>query len=240
MSNYSFTPIGYIRSCFPEKFGIPRQPGLVPQARALLLIDPPFNQPEAFRGLEAFSHAWIVFVFHAALGHKWKATIRPPRLGGNQRVGVFASRSGFRPNAIGQSAVQLLGIEHQNRTMHLHLGGVDLLDGTPVLDIKPYLPYADSIPYATAGYATEFPKSGLTVRFSPKAARQCEHLDPIRYPDLKALITGLLGQDPRPAYKDAAEPQSYGIQLWDLNIRFRVAGSDIVVETIDNESGLTR
>jgi len=235
VSAYSFTPIGYIRSCFTEKFGIPRQPGLVPEAQALLQITAPFNQPEAFRALETFSHVWIVFVFHAALEHKWKATIRPPRLGGNQRVGVFASRSGFRPNAIGQSVVSLLGIEHQNNTIELRLGGVDVLDGTPVLDVKPYLPYADSIPDATAGYAPSSQMPVLTVLFSHKAAEQCDTLDAVRYPDIKALISGLLGQDPRPAYKDANGQQVYGMRLWDLNIRFSVADSDIVVESIEWE-----
>jgi tRNA-Thr(GGU) m(6)t(6)A37 methyltransferase TsaA len=236
VSDYSFTPIGYIRSCFTEKFGIPRQPGLVPEAQALVQITAPFNQPEAFRGLEAFSHVWLVFVFHAALEHKWKATVRPPRLGGNKRVGVFASRSGFRPNAIGQSAVPLLGIENKHNAILLRLGGVDVLDGTPVLDIKPYLPYADSIPEATAGYAPASPKPGMAVRFSTRAARQCDTLDPERYPALKALISNLLCQDPRPAYKDADGPQTYGMRLWDLNIRFSVAKCDISVESIEREN----
>lgn len=239
MAHYSFSPIGHIRSCFPEKFGIPRQPGLVPQARAMLKIEAPFNQSEAFRGLEAFSHIWLVFVFHASLQQQWKATIRPPRLGGNRRVGVFASRSGFRPNAIGQSVVPLLGIEAEDHSILLHLGGVDLLDGTPVLDIKPYLPYADSIPDATAGYAPTAPKPCLSVRFSARAEAQCNALDPARYPDLKQLISGLLAQDPRPAYKDSDEPQTYGMRLWELNVRFLVAGGEIIVETIDRNTGLT-
>lgn len=235
MSAYTFTPIGYIRSCFTEKFGIPRQPGLVPEAQALLQITAPFDQPEAFRGLETFSHVWLVFVFHAALDHKWKATVRPPRLGGNQRVGVFASRSGFRPNAIGQSVVPLLGIENKHKTIQLRLGGVDVLDGTPVLDIKPYLPYADSRPEATAGYAPASPEPGLTVRFSTRAAMQCDTLDPMRYPALKSLISELLRQDPRPAYKEADGQQVFGMRLWDLNVRFSVGGSEISVESIEWE-----
>jgi hypothetical protein len=135
--------------------------------------------------------------------------------------------------------VPLLGIETQNNTIQLRLGGVDMLDGTPVLDVKPYLPYADSIPEATAGYAPASPKPGLVVLFSPQAAEQCDILDPVRYPDLKALISGLLGQDPRPAYKDAEGPKGYGMRLWDLNVRFSVVNAEIIVESIDIASGLT-
>lgn len=236
MSEFCFTPIGFIRSCFPEKFGIPRQPGLVPEAQGLLQILPPYNQSEAFRGLETFSHVWIVFVFHVSIRHKWRATIRPPRLGGNRRVGVFASRSGFRPNAIGQSLVALLGTESENDMFQLRLGGIDLLDGTPVLDIKPYLPYADCVPAASAGYAP-VPLPQVTVRFSRCAADQCDALDPVRYPELKALISGLLAQDPRPAYKNSEGPQRYGMRLWDLNIRFRISKDNITVESIHREPG---
>jgi len=238
---FTFQPIGTIRSCFSEKFGIPRQPRLVPAARAVLEIVPPFDKAEAFRGLDAFSHLWLIFVFHQCLAHPWKATVRPPRLGGNRRVGVFASRSGFRPNAIGQSAVQLLGIERKKGTLRLNLGGIDLLDGTPVLDIKPYLPYADAIPDATAGYAPEAPAGLKPVVFATPAEQACESANPAAYPDLKALITGLLAQDPRPAYKDGDEGKSYGMRLWDLNVRFRVDGDQIVVECIKAahfESGL--
>jgi tRNA-Thr(GGU) m(6)t(6)A37 methyltransferase TsaA len=229
---FTFQPIGTIRSCFSEKFGIPRQARLVPEARGVLEILSPFDKAEAFRGLEAFSHVWLIFVFHQCLDHPWKATVRPPRLGGNRRVGVFASRSGFRPNAIGQSAVQLLGIESKKGALRLNLGGVDLLDGTPVLDLKPYLPYADAIPEATAGYAPEAPTGLKSVVFATPAEEACQSADPVTYPDLKALIAGLLAQDPRPAYKDGDEGRSYGMRLWDLNARFRVVGDQIVVESI--------
>ncbi|MFZ1986949.1 MAG: tRNA (N6-threonylcarbamoyladenosine(37)-N6)-methyltransferase TrmO [Desulfatitalea sp.] len=232
MNGFTFQPIGYIQSCFTEKFGIPRQPGLVPEARAVLEIIPPFDITEAFRGLNAFSHVWVLFVFHECHQHPWRATVRPPRLGGNRRVGVFASRSGFRPNAIGQSVVTLLGIERIKGALRLRLGGIDLLDGTPVLDIKPYLPYADAITDAMAGYAPDAPSGNKEVLFAAPAQQACATLDPASYPDLKQLIAGLLAQDPRPAYKDGDEAKQFGMRLWDLNIRFRVVGHQIVVESI--------
>jgi tRNA-Thr(GGU) m(6)t(6)A37 methyltransferase TsaA len=232
LHRFSFQAIGTIQSCFTEKFGIPRQPGLVPEARAVLEIVPPFDKAEAFRGLDAFSHLWLIFVFHECRAHPWKATVRPPRLGGNRRVGVFASRSGFRPNAIGQSAVRLLSIERKKGALRLNLGGIDLLDGTPVLDLKPYLPYADAIPDAAAGYALEAPAGLKQVVFAAPAEQACRDLDPAVYPDLIALIAGLLAQDPRPAYKESDEDKEFGMRLWDLNVRFRVAGDQIVVESI--------
>jgi tRNA-Thr(GGU) m(6)t(6)A37 methyltransferase TsaA len=229
---FAFQPIGTIRSCFSEKFGIPRQPGLVPEARASLEIAPPFDKAEAFRGLDRFSHVWLIFVFHQCLAHPWKATVRPPRLGGNRRVGVFASRSGFRPNPIGQSVVRLLGIERKKGALRLELGGIDLLDGTPVLDIKPYLPYADALPDARAGYAPEAPAHGAVV-FEAQAEQACSGADPAAYPNLKALIIGLLAQAPWPAYKQVDENQHFGMRLWDLEIRFRTAANHVVVERIE-------
>lgn len=214
-SRYSFAPIGVIRSCFREKFGIPRQPGLAPLARATLELLPPYEQPATVRGLEAFSHVWLVFVFHGVpVGH-WRPTVRPPRLGGNRRLGVFATRSTFRPNPIGLSAVRLEGIHIAQRQVMLHLAGVDLLDGTPILDIKPYLPYADCLPEASGGFAAEAP-SRLAVEFSPMAAAFCAAQPRT---ELRALITQTLEQDPRPAYHDA-EPISrrYGMRLYDYEI----------------------
>jgi tRNA-Thr(GGU) m(6)t(6)A37 methyltransferase TsaA len=232
LDRFTFQPIGTIQSCFTEKFGIPRQPGLVPEARATLEIVPPFDKAEAFRGLDAFSHVWLLFVFHQCLPHPWKATVRPPRLGGNRRVGVFASRSGFRPNAIGQSVVALQGIERIKGALRLRLGGIDLLDGTPVLDIKPYLPYADAITDAKAGYAPDAPSGNKEVLFAAPAEQACQSVDPTAYPDLKRVISGLLAQDPRPAYKSVDDRKQSGMRLWDLNIRFRVDGLQIVVESI--------
>lgn len=232
MTIYSFEPVGFIRSCFKEKFGIPRQPGLVPHATAVLEIEPPFCRPEAFRLLETFSHAWILFVFHQSLHHHWKPTVRPPRLGGNQRVGVFASRSGFRPNAIGQSAVKLITINETKGQIELLLGGADLLDGTPVLDIKPYLPYCDAIADANSGYVPDQPAAHWTVAFSSAAAKACSQFEHTRYPDLRQLITELVTLDPRPGYRDQPRSHSYGMRLWDLNVRFRFETDHILVESI--------
>ena len=237
MTAYHFEPIGRIHSCFTEKFGIPRQPNLVPEACATLDIFPAFQMVEAFRELDEFSHVWIVFVFHRCYGRPWKATVRPPRLGGNRRVGVFASRSGFRPNAIGQSVVTLRRIEREKGRLRLHLGGVDLLDGTPVLDLKPYLPYADCIPDARAGYASDAPAHDRPIIFSPDAERRIAILDAARYPNLKALITGLLSQDPRPAYKGTGDQAAFGMRLWDLNIKFEMQANGMVVTDIETICG---
>ncbi|MEW5757292.1 MAG: tRNA (N6-threonylcarbamoyladenosine(37)-N6)-methyltransferase TrmO [Pseudomonadota bacterium] len=229
MESITLRPIGVIRSVFKEKFGIPRQPGLVDEARATLEILPPYNRPEAFRGLEAFSHVWIVFVFHECVREAWKPTVRPPRLGGNQRLGVFATRSTFRPNPIGLSPVRLERIEHAGEAVRLHLSGVDLLDGTPVLDIKPYLPYADAIAEARGGFAEDAPAAKLTVAFTPAAREKCAALE-TAYPGLQLLIEQVLAADPRPAYSGAGQGERvYGIKLLDFDLRFKIEGATAVV-----------
>lgn len=229
-----FTPIGIIHSCFREKFGIPRQPGLVPAARATLELLPPYNQPAAVRELEGFSHVWLVFVFHGVpVGH-WQPTVRPPRLGGNRRVGVFASRSPFRPNPIGLSVVRLERIAIDQGRVILHLSGIDLLDETPVLDIKPYLPYVDCIPAATGGFAPEAPSAERVVAFSPAATTFC-----MAWPngDLRELITQILKQDPRPAYEQAdSTPQQYGMKLYNADVRWEIRdGMAYVTEIVPIE-----
>lgn len=234
MTAYTFNPIGFIRSCFMEKFGTPRQSGLVPEAGAVLEIAPQFQRSEAFRDLETFSHIWLIFVFHQCIDNHWHPTVRPPRLGGNRRVGVFASRSGFRPNPIGQSAVQLVKLEASKGLLRLHLQGVDLVDGTPVLDIKPYLPYADSLPGAKAGYAPQRPVAKAEVIFSRTAEQACHRLRITRHPQLKQLIIDLLALDPRPGYANGTTKRKYGMRLWDLNIIFKVNENHFVVERIEN------
>lgn len=234
-TNYVFHPIGVIRSCFPEKFGIPRQPGLVPGARATLEVLPPFDRDEAFRGIEAFSHLWIVFVFHGIPGGKWRPTVRPPRLGGNQRTGVFATRSGFRPNPIGMSAVALEGVRRSGGKLTLDLSGIDLLDRTPVLDIKPYLPYADGIPQAVGGFADSPPATNIPVAYTPKTRDACARLEQ-KHPGFMQLLEQVLGADPRPAYVDArAGRTAFGLRLYDVNIRWRFEADGIVVEAIEEE-----
>ena len=228
---FTFSPIGHIRSCFSEKFGIPRQPGLVPDARAVVDIEPTFQRIEAFQELEGFSHIWILFVFHQCRS-TWKPTVRPPRLGGNRRVGVFASRSGFRPNPIGQSVVELVSIEAGRGSLRLHIKGVDLMDGTPVLDIKPYLPYADCRPHARAGYAGDKPQAVKQVVFSPAATKACRELENDSRPNIGSLITGLLSLDPRPGYADTSEKRNYGMRLWDLDVKFSVDDNQFIVNDV--------
>jgi tRNA (adenine37-N6)-methyltransferase len=235
MTAFTFKPIGTIHSCFPEKFGIPRQPGLAPDAAAVLEIHRPYLSHEAFRNLELFSHVWILFVFHQCLRAEWKSTVRPPRLGGNQRVGVFASRSGFRPNPIGQSAVELVSIQKSPGKIFLHLKGVDLLDGTPVLDIKPYLPYADSLPRAEHGFAPGPPPKTAAVCFSDEAAQTCRLLEEQSYPRLERLVADLLALDPRPGYAHGSEKRTFGMRLWDLNINFHVREDHIMVTAIEQQ-----
>lgn len=226
-------PIGIIHSCFKEKFGIPRQPGLVREARATLELLPPFDRPEAVRGLEGFSHVWLVFIFHTIAPGAWQPTVRPPRLGGNRRIGVFASRSGFRPNPVGLSAVELAGLRFPNGRAVLDIRGNDLLDGTPVLDIKPYLPYADSLPDARAGYAPAAPENLMPVRFSPQAQAVCRRYRPDDGSDLQALITALLQADPRPAYhRGRPGRRGYGFRLYDLDVRWYAQEGSILVEAI--------
>lgn len=225
----SFQPIGVIHSCFKEKFGIPRQPGLVTAAQATLELYAPYDCPEALTELEGFSHIWVVFVFHQALRAGWKPTVRPPRLGGNRRVGVFASRSPFRPNPIGLSAVELEAIDCKAGHCRLQLRGADLLDGTPVLDIKPYVPYADALSEARGGFASLAPVSGLTVGFSELAERQCAALA-ADIPDLRRLIEQILQADPRPAYRaDEESTQTFGMRLYDFDLQWRVTDRHIEV-----------
>lgn len=230
---FSFQPIGVIRSCFKEKFGIPRQSGLVTASQATLELHAPYDCPEALAGLEGFSHIWVVFVFHQSIRESWKATVRPPRLGGNQRIGVFASRAPFRPNPIGLSAVLLEGIECKEGRCQLHLRGADLLDGTPVLDIKPYVPYADALPEASGGFAAQAPVSELTVNFSDEAEAQCAALEAGGVADLRQLIEQILQADPRPAYRaDRETEQTFGMRLYDFDVRWSVRGRHIEVVSL--------
>lgn len=225
---FAFEPIGTIHSCFKEKFGIPRQPGLVTEARATLELLPPYNREEAVRGLEGFSHLWVVFVFHASMQEEWKPTVRPPRLGGNRRLGVFATRSPVRPNPIGLSVVTLEKIVCEAGRVELHLKGIDLLDGTPVLDIKPYVPYVDSIPYASGGFADEAPAASFSICFSQQAFDTCRVV-----PGLEALIRQVLAQDPRPAYygKGGGKP-SFGMRLLDYDVKWEIDDDAVQVTRI--------
>ena len=230
---YCFQPIGVIKSCFRDKFGVPRQPGLVEAARGQLVMFPPFDREEAFEGLADISHVWITFVFHRASADPARLMVRPPRLGGNEKKGVFATRSPFRPNPIGLSVVALEGIERDGPSLVLHLAGIDMIDDTPVLDVRPYVPYADCLPQARGGFAGEAPRGALAVEFSPSAAAALSRWR-AQWPDIEQLIVGVLSLDPRPAYfKDLGRRRSFAIRLCDLEIRWEVddgEGSVYVVE----------
>ena len=224
-------PIGILHSPFKEKFAVPRQPGLVNSIEAELELLPPFNPAESLRGLEEFSHLWLIFLFHQNLGRAWHPTVRPPRLGGNQRVGVFASRSPFRPNPLGLSAVELVGIDFEGKSPRLRLRGTDLVDGTPILDIKPYLPYTDALTQATGAFAAKRPHQ-IAVEFTPAATAQLQQLKP-RYPHLRQAIAEILAQDPRPAYRGGKQDvNDYGVKIFDLELRWKMNGETAEVTAI--------
>lgn len=221
--------IARVRSPYREKFGVPRQPGLVTAAHGYLEMLPGYDMPEAFEGLEGFSHLWVIFGFDRCRGH-WKPRVRPPRLGGNDELGVFATRSPFRPNNLGLSVLALHGVEHHGEGLRLAVSGLDLVDGTPVYDIKPYVPYADSLPQARGGFADAPPTAPLAVRFSDSAERQLLACDPGGA--LRRLIIQTLALDPRPAYRreDNAD-RVYGMHLDEYDVRWRLAdGVALVIE----------
>ncbi|UJX24110.1 tRNA (N6-threonylcarbamoyladenosine(37)-N6)-methyltransferase TrmO [Pseudoalteromonas sp. CF6-2] len=232
MSEYQLTAVGHIQSPYKQKFAIPRQPRLVPEAKAKLVFSSDFNREEFVRGLDEFNHIWLLFRFHETADKGYSAMVRPPRLGGNERKGVFATRATFRPNAIGMSAVKLEGIEYKNGQLCLLLSGIDLLDGTPILDIKPYLPYSDAMTDATAGFADTRPETDMSVEFTDEALAFIEKQT--EQPELKAFISNVLKQDPRPAYKKQRESeQSYGMTLYDFNIRWHVRDNHNTVTSIE-------
>lgn len=234
MTEFSFSQIGRIRSPYKEKFAVPRQPGLVEDGCGELMLLPPYNQPEAVRGLEDFSHIWVMFIFHQTMEGGWRPTVRPPRLGGNARIGVFATRSTFRPNPVGMSLIELKGIRCQGSEVILELGSLDLVDGTPVIDIKPYLPFAESHPCARAGFAQLAPTADMPIHFSAQAERQLL-LNLARYPTLRRFITQVLAQDPRPAYRKGEHVErDYAVHLLEFNVRWRVIENTAEVISLDN------
>lgn len=219
--------IAHIRNDFPTKFGLPRQAGLVPALRAEVVFEPPYRSDDALRGLEGFSHLWLIWEFSGAVRKNWSPTVRPPRLGGNARVGVFASRSPFRPNPIGLSCVKLEEIRRTaNDGTVLVVSGADLMDGTPIYDVKPYLPYADAHPEAVGGFAQSAPEA-LTVECPPELLQQIP-------PERRDALFGVLAQDPRPSYQDDPE-RVYGMQFAGFDVRFRVDGATLTVCEIVKE-----
>lgn len=224
------TPIAHIRSDFSEKFGIPRQSGLVEELKASIVFESPYRDPSALRGIDGFSHLWLIWEFSQSRG--WSPTVRPPRLGGNKRLGVFATRSPFRPNPIGLSCVRLLEVR-QDRELGpvLVVAGADLMDGTPIYDIKPYLPYADCKPGAAGGFASVPKEASLTV--------DCPEALLAAVPeDKRPALLAVLAQDPRPQYQD--DPgRVYGMSFAGLEVRFRVEGERLTVVEISLPAGGT-
>jgi len=226
-------PIGIVHSCFKEKFGIPRQAGLAPAARAEVELFKPYGSDAAVRGLEAFSHIWVIFLFHECDGKSWRDTVRPPRLGGNRRMGVFATRSGFRPNALGMSAVRLEKISMSPPPVRLLISGADLLDKTPVLDIKPYVPYSDCLSGARGGFASEPPPESMSVVFSKEAEAVCRDRT-ADIPLLRDLIVQMIQGDPRPAYYGRRpKKNSFGTRIYDLEVKWECREDRAVVTLIE-------
>jgi tRNA-Thr(GGU) m(6)t(6)A37 methyltransferase TsaA len=229
MESHTVRVIARIRSDFREKFGIPRQSGLVEALRAEVVFEPEYRNADALRGIEGFSHIWLIWQFSQAVREDWSPTVRPPRLGGNTRLGVFATRSPFRPNPIGLSCVRLEGLRQDSALgTVLTVSGADLLDGTPIYDIKPYLPYADCRPEATGGFAANPPESRLRVDVSD------ELMQAIPAEKRDALL-GVLAQDPRPSYHDDPE-RVYGMSFGGLEVRFSVDGDTLTVRSVSKRS----
>jgi tRNA-Thr(GGU) m(6)t(6)A37 methyltransferase TsaA len=227
--HFTFDAIGVIKSPYQEKFAIPRQPNLVSAAKGKVVLIGEANNHELVRDIEQFSHLWLLFVFHGTQEQGWKPLVRPPRLGGNVKTGVLATRSTFRPNPIGMSVVKLDKVVTQKQQTVLHISGLDLLNGTPIIDIKPYVPYSDSISLANGGFAQTEPEAKLTVVFSQKAHTDlAQHQQ--AYPELALFIEQVLAQDPRPAYKqNKADDKIYGMSLYDLNIQWQLTSLDTVL-----------
>ncbi len=223
--------IGTIHSCFTEKFGIPRQPGMVKSAIARLELFPPYNREEMVRGLDQFSHIWVHFRFHQTVQEGWKPTVRPPWLGGQKRVGVFASRSPHRPNHLGLSVVRLEAIVWEKGKLLLELSGVDFLDQTPVFDIKPYIPYSDCIPSASCGYA-HGEKPEVEVVFSENVEIFCADYLGKSGRNIRQLVEDMIRHDPRPA-SQKGNKSCFGMLLWNVNIRWKVKGESFFVESCE-------
>lgn len=224
MQSHSLQVIARIESSFPAKFGVPRQSGLVPELSARVVFEPAFRNPDALRGLDGFSHLWLIWQFSEAVRSNWSPTVRPPRLGGNARMGVFATRSPFRPNPLGLSCVELLSIQYTGKDAPaLTVGGADLVHGTPIYDIKPYLAYADARPEARCGFASS-PSEPLRVVISPEAEAKIP-------PDTLPALRGVLAQDPRPHYQNDPE-RVYGMAFDRLDVRFRVVNRVLTVTDV--------
>ena len=226
MQAFAIQPIATMHSDFHTKFGIPRQSGLVESLTSTIVFEPEYRNPDALRGIEGYSHLWLIWQFSANADQKWSPTVRPPRLGGNTRMGVFATRSPFRPNFLGLSCVKLLKIEHtQDYGTVLHVGGADLMNGTPIVDIKPYVPYADCKQDATGGFTVSAGNFLLEVTFPSDLLSKLPK-------DKQKAVNELLSHDPRPSYQDDPE-RIYGLSFAGYDIRFQVIGERLTVVEVN-------
>ncbi len=222
MDDIQMHVIARMKSDFPAKFGIPRQSGIVNELTSTIIFEPDYRNPDSLRGLEDFSHLWIIWQFSKAVRPEWSPTVRPPRLGGNTRLGVFATRSPFRPNAIGLSSVKILGIEHtKEHGTVIHVAGADLMDGTPILDIKPYIPYGDCHPDATGGFTDTADSFLLDVVFPEELQAK---IPQEKLPALKAVLS----HDPRPSYQRDND-RIYGLSFASMDIHFKIRGQTLIV-----------
>ena len=219
--------IAHIRTDFPSKFGIPRQSGLIDALKATIVFTPEYRDPAALRGLEGYSHLWLIWQFSESVMERWSPTVKPPKLGGNRRMGVFATRSPFRPNPLGLSCVRLEGVEPQGpEGPVLRVAGADLMDGTPIYDIKPYLPYADCHPEATGGFTDAIEIVPLAVDFPPALLERIP-------PDRREALVAVLAQDPRPGYRHGDDGRRYGVEFAGFDVRFVVEGDTLRVVEIE-------
>lgn len=222
MNEHTIRPIAHMHSDFTSKFGIPRQSGLVAELRSTIVFTPEFRNADALRGLEGYSHLWVIWQFSEAVREDWSPTVRPPRLGGNTRMGVFATRSPFRPNALGLSCVRLIGTEETtDMGTVVHVAGADLMDGTPIYDIKPYIPYADCHPDALGGFTDQADEFLLEVNFPAHLLTQLPS-------DKQEAAIGILSHDPRPSYQRSPE-RIYGLPFAGFDIRFQVENKTLTV-----------
>lgn len=228
METMEMHPIAHMRSDFPTKFGIPRQSGLVEELRSMIVFEPEYRSEDALRGIEDFSHLWLIWQFSQAVRQDWSPTVRPPRLGGNVRMGVFATRSPFRPNHLGLSCVRLLGKRHTKEFgTVLVVGGADLMDGTPIFDIKPYIPYGDCIPQATGGFTDRVGDFLLDVKFPQELLEKLPA-------DKQAAAVGVLSHDPRPSYQ-RTPGRVYGLNFAGFDIRFTVEDTVLTVQSVEKQ-----
>ena len=225
MENVNIQVIARMKSDFATKFGIPRQSGLVQQLRSTIVFEPEFRNPDTLRGIEGYSHLWLIWQFSEAVRTEWSPTVRPPRLGGNTRMGVFATRSPFRPNSLGLSCVRLLGVEHTEKYgTVLHVGGADLMDGTPIFDIKPYIPYADCQTDAVGGFTDHADDYLLEVNFPPEQLTLLPE-------DKRDVAIAVLSHDPRPSYQRKPD-RVYGLTFAGFDIRFTVCDKILTVTEV--------